>query len=341
MVKLKRIDLLVIYGTPFIIIFISFLLYFSSLLETHPELSMGITYDLMFTSPLIYFLLIRKKAIPKITVLSVFIIGFIITKIIIPTQYNFHLILIETYFLPFLELFILSFIGFKVFKTIQSFKQNAQEEKDFYTVLKKSCLEILGYPKLASLFASEISMFYYSFFTWKKAEYRSNEFSNFKENSVFATYGAILLILLVESIVMHILLHSLSPLVAWIITGSSIYFAIQVFSQIKALRLRKTIITHNSLILRYGLFAEVVVPLSMIEKIEMTSQDILIEDKKIEKLALMKDLEFHNIILYFKKSQTLEVIYGIKKSCDVLLLHIDNKEVFYDMVVKNQNSLSI
>lgn len=326
--KLSKKNLFLIYLVPLAIIGLAIILSVTSFLETHPALATGIIYDLTFTSPIIYFFLIRKKPIPKITVVTMFVIGFITAKIIIPTQHSFHLGLIETYFLPFLELFVLFIIITKVSHTVRAFKNNAKEDRDFYTILKKSSIETLHYPKLASLLASEISMFYYAFFVWKKPKYEANDFSNYKENGISAMFGAIIFILLVETFVVHILLERWNTIVAWVFSISTIYLVMQIFAHIKALRIRKSFITDKYLTLRYGIFAEITIPLFDIEKVELNSNDVEITDKKIESLALLKGFETHNVVLHFKKNQTIEKVYGFKKSCDVLLLHIDKKEEF-------------
>ena len=64
---------------PFLIIASLILLTKSNFFSENSQLlSNAITVDLLLIVPLIYFLIIRKRDIPKITVLTVFIIGIVL-----------------------------------------------------------------------------------------------------------------------------------------------------------------------------------------------------------------------------------------------------------------------
>ena len=82
----------VAFGIPLMLILSVIVLAKSSVFQLHPkELSMGITFDLVFVIPTIYFLLIRKSKIPQITTAPIFIAGIVIASFIIPNDYQFYL----------------------------------------------------------------------------------------------------------------------------------------------------------------------------------------------------------------------------------------------------------
>ena len=58
-------------------------------LTNHPTFNLAITADLVLTIPLIYFLVIRKTNIPKITVVSMMVVGLVIGTYVLPKSSKF------------------------------------------------------------------------------------------------------------------------------------------------------------------------------------------------------------------------------------------------------------
>lgn len=316
------------FATPGLILLISASLALSPLLDAYPDLAIGITYDLTITAPFVYFLFIRKQPISKITVVPFFVAGVVLATILLPADQQGQLDLIKTFVFPVVELVVLATIGTKVYRGIQTFKTNAGSSVDFYSILKKSTLETFDNPRVAAIFATEIASIYYALFSWKRRKTAVEEFTNYKESGSIALFGALLLVLAIETFVFHILLVNWSPVLAWILTISSVYFALQIFGHIKAMVQRHSMITDQQVVLKYGLFGDMTVHLRAIERVEKSGREVEEGSKKVESLSLLGGLEPHNVIIHFKNAQSIESVYGIKKNCDVLLLHIDNAEAF-------------
>ncbi len=323
---------LLIYGLPLIIILSSIFLALSPLLNKHPDLAVGITYDLTLIAPLVYFFLIRKKRIPNITTVPLFIVGVIIASFLLPEHQRYHLELVKKFLLPVIEVIFFSVIFYNVFQTAKAFKKNPNGNSDFYLILKESAIKVVGYSKLAKVFTSEIAMFYYALCTWKKIKKPTNGFTNFKESGIIALLGVIIFIILIETFVIHILLMRWNETVAWVLTASSGYAAVQIFGHIKAVKRRYSVIEGNKLHLKYGLFGDIEFPLEDIEEVKLTSKDIEDKSRKVEKLALLKDIESHNVAIFLSKKHRVEKAYGLSKECDAILLHIDDKEEFAQII---------
>ena len=74
---------------PFLIIASLILLLKSSFLSDNPQiLANAITIDLLVIVPFIYFLIIRKRDIPKITVLTMFVLGMVLLNYFIPKEHQ-------------------------------------------------------------------------------------------------------------------------------------------------------------------------------------------------------------------------------------------------------------
>ena len=90
--------------------------------QQEPDLlAAAICADLLLTSPMLYFLLIRNTSVPKVTVLSVFILGLILASCILPAEQQWLPALIKTYTLPVIELGVVAWILHKVYRIRKTF----------------------------------------------------------------------------------------------------------------------------------------------------------------------------------------------------------------------------
>ena len=300
----------------------------SSFFMEHPSaLSTAVTIDFLITIPLVYFLIIRKRAIPKITVLTSFILGIIILSFLLPEEHQSLLSLVKTYFLPLLELGIFSFIVYKVRGLRKAYK-NQQKTEDFYTTLLVAANQIFP-KKVASVLATEISVAYYGFLHWKKAKLNENEFSYHKKGTAISIVIGFLMVILIETFALHFLLMKWSTIAAWIMTGLSIYTALQFFALARSISKRpiKVDVGTGRLILRFGFFSEWSVPINSLREVELSAKD-LPEDKSIVPFAPLGSLLEHNVILHFHEEQLFSGLYGLKRKATSLAIYVDEKGDF-------------
>ena len=332
----KRFNLqknLIIFGIPSSIIGLMVIITKMPVFNLNTNiLSTGITFDLLLTVPIVYFLLIRKTNIPKTTVIPFLIIGFIVCSLILPTENQYYLNLFKTWVLPIIELSILSIVIYKIRKALKRYKENKTESNDFFTTLKSTCYEIL--PKGVVIpFVTEIAVFYYGFLDWKKRKLKNNEFTYHKESGTVALLVSIIFIVSIETFTLHILLAKWNITIAWILTFLSIYSGIQIFGFVKSMFKRPISIEGNKLCLRYGIMNETTIDLANIDSIEITSKDIEL-NKETRKLSFLGKLESHNTVIRLKVENTLIGLYGIKRKYKNLALHIDKKNEFINQINK-------
>ena len=176
-------------------------------------------------------------------------------------------------------------------------------------------------------------MFYYAVSSWRKQALSPNEYSNYKESGNIPLAGAFLGVILVETLAFHILLvYFGQDTLAWIFTLTSLYTGLIIFSHIRALVKRPTVLTDKELHLKNGLIADIKIRLKDIESIELTMASLQIPGQKIGHLGFNKESANHSIAMYFKSPQTIEKIYGFTESCDVLLFHLDRKHEFVEKI---------
>ncbi|MCF7560402.1 hypothetical protein L3X39_07115 [Sabulilitoribacter multivorans] len=330
---------LIIFGVPLLIIGLMVLIVNSSIFKINPTvLSIGVTFDLLLTVPLMYLLLIRKTNIPKTTVIPLLILSIIICTLILPTENQYYLNLFKTWVLPIVEISVLSYVIYNVRKGIKRYKLNKTDSFDFFTTLKQTCYELL--PKgIVMPIVTEIAVFYYGFIYWKKRYLKNNEFSYHKNSGTIALLLAIILIVAVETFVLHILLIKWSSIAAWILTFLSIYSGIQILGFLKSILKRPISIERNKLYLRYGIMTETTIDLRDIDTIEISSKDIEL-NKDTRKLSILGALESHNIIIHLKKENELIGLYGIKRKYKNIALYIDDKIKFENQITQGLQQLA-
>jgi len=321
---------LIFFGIPLGLFAILILLMKSSLLQGNTALNNAVTADLLLTVPLVYFLLIRKSEIPKTTVVPVLLIGVVIGSYFLPEEGQTYLGLFKNWALPVIELSILTFVVVKVRKAVKTYKNLKHASPDFFDTLKNACTEIL--PKKAVLpFATEVAVFYYGFINWSKRKTGSNEFTYHKKSGTPSLFGGIIMIIGVETVGLHFLLAKWNPALAWILTGLSLYSAIQLLGFAKALSRRPISIEADKLSLRYGIMNESIVPLSDIESV-VFSRKRLEKDKLTKTLSPLGELESQNLIIHLKRENTLTGLYGIKRKYMTIGLYVDEPHAFIEQL---------
>ncbi|WP_247672574.1 hypothetical protein [Aquimarina sp. MMG016] len=330
---------ILVFGVPVLLIVSMVLITKSKLFSANPNtLSIAITIDLLFTIPIVYLLLIRKKNIPKTTIVPFFVLGIVIASYIIPKEHQSILDWAKNWVFPILELGVVTFVIYKVRKSLLRLKQHTKLKPDFFSALKETCNEIL--PKqIAILLAMELAVFYYGFVYWKKRTIAKNEFTYHRNSGSVGLLIGLIGIIGIETYVLHILLLKWNTIAAWIITGLSVYSGIQILGFLKSLTKRPIYIEDNILYLRYGILSEATIPIKNIESIELSSKDLEL-NAETRKLSPLGNLENHNVIITLKQENTFTGLYGMKKSFKQLAFYIDNHEMFKTQLEEIKSKLT-
>lgn len=331
LLKVKRINL-VTFGLPLLVILASTLVALSSLTKTLPEVTALLAYDLAVLSPLLYFFLIRKRKISKLTVIPFITVGIVLATILLPENKHVHLNILKAIAIPAIEIFIITLVLRKTYLVSKSMKANALTIHDGYSIIKESSIEVFGNGKFTYILISEMAVLYYALIAWKKKILGANEFTNYRDSGTASLLWGLILVMFIETITLHFLIAKWNIIAAWALTVLSIYSALMLLGHLKALARRPSLITEDKLILKNGLISTISIDLKDIEKVELFSGQISEPDKFIGNLGLAKESNDHNVALYFSKSQTIEKFYGITQKCDRLLFLIDDKNNFVEKV---------
>jgi len=319
-----------IIGIPFLLFLISVLLMKSSMFQNNKVLSLAVTVDILITTPLIYYFLIRNTKVPKTTVVPILIIGITLGSYFMPSEEQYYLSLFKFWVLPIVEITLLTFIIFKVQNAIRKFKAHKTDTLDFFDALQNACSEI--FPKrLVIPIATEVGVIYYGFINWRTRKLDINEFTYHKKSSSIAIFLALILIIVGETVGVHFLLAKLSGLAAWILTGLSAYTVVQVLGFAKSISKRPISLEDKEVALRYGIINEARILYTNIESIELSTKE-LGKSKQVKDLSPLGDTVGHNVIISLKTESVLTGLYGIRKKFKVISFHLDEPERFKEMV---------
>jgi len=303
-------------------------------LTTIPEihldnsLSNAITLDLLLTTPLVYLLIIRKRSIPKTTVIPVIVLGMIVATQIIPKPHQQLLQWFMDWLFPILEVGVVAYMIFTIRKAILVARKENNQFADFHDLAKRVASTIFP-QRVAQLMATEISTIYYALFSWKKHRPSSNEFTHYQSTSSRLLLYVFIFLILVEAFVIHLLLQNWNATVAWVVTGISFYTCLQVLAIAKSLPKRPISLSKNMLKLRWGFMNQAEIPLNTISGIQL-------EKREVEKaadtayLSPLHSAEGNNVVITLSKPATMDRMYGFTKPFTKLVLYIDDPQRFID-----------
>lgn len=324
-------------GFPLLIASSLWLLVQSSWFHSFPaELSSAITLDFLLTIPIVYFLLIRKTSINKLSVLSVAILGLIAAGFILPENQQNLLQNIRPIAIPMIELMVFTIIGIKLRQVILAARSHPDPSLDFFDLTQQAVKEVMP-GRISGLMITEIGSIYYGLFNWKKRDLGENEYSYHNKNGILYTLFAIVFIVMVELFIAHILLVRWNPTVAWVLTALSAYSGLQLFALGKSIKRRpiKLDFASGMLKLRYGFFREADIPFDKITSIEMTTR-LDEEDKTMGRFSALGFIDSHNLMLHLNRPTTLSGIYGMTKNYKSVAIFVDQKAEFVRKIEEYQ-----
>ncbi len=314
---------------PTAIVLVCVLIALSSAMLQDPGgwLARGITVDLVVTAPLVYFLLIRKRSISKLTVVPWIVGGILLAKAFLPAHNNEPALWASQYLLPIIELVVLSVVGYRIYLISASFKRQGKQ-LDFLTAIQHSTAEVFGKGLAATLLAWEIAVFYYAFFKWRKPLLGAGQFTYHRKSTVKPVLVLLLFLVVVETFVLHLLISIWSPVAAWIVTGLSIYSFFWIMAQIKAMGYRPLAVEDGTLQLRHGMVFQCDIPLDNISVV-CTEK---IKDQPGKVLSLLPNMEGPNLQIELKEPIEVTGLYGWSTEEQALKLRVDEPEKLQELL---------
>jgi hypothetical protein len=300
-------------------------------------LAFGITLDIVIGIPaLYYFLVVRKKRAPAITVIPITILTFFIAGFILPAAQQNYLDWVKK-IIPLFELVVLGFIIVKIRTIVKIFRDVKQREIYFIDNLGESCRRALGNLPILGIILTEFSLLYFAFAGWfKKFEnHDSNNipFSYHRKNGYAAIIGVIIMILITETLALHILLQHWNLLAAWIFTGISIYGLFWLLGDYQAMRLHPIVLSQEFLFIRTGLRWRATLPLANIAAIDKFKA----REKRIKDYLGLSIFGDPRLLICCKQPVVVRGLFGIKREVCRIGLTVDDEKLFLEALQQRLN----
>ncbi|XRG78910.1 hypothetical protein V5E38_00890 [Rossellomorea sp. GAMAL-10_SWC] len=328
-----------------LIVISNLLIYHLEIMQPLPhEIVLASLFDFLIIIPFLVYLFILKKRYSLKYLPIVVFIGYVLASVIIPKSHlafysfiNYFLIASEAFFVIF-ELYIFCKVIRKLPKIIKKFRENKLEIPYFQIRLDQVMTSELKQSRLKDIIVSELAMYYYSLFSWKRKQYTEiinhQVFTFHKKTSSIALFIMLIHALILESVGFHFLLYSWNPVLSGIALVLNIYTFVLLVAEIQCIRNCPFIITDQILHIQVGLIKHLTVSLENIKSIEYikSTSKKLMNEKKETFNAILKDfiVEEPTLEIELYKKEQAKLMYGFKHSVLKIHLRPDEPEKFYE-----------
>jgi len=298
-----------------------------------PDVLAGaLVVDIVIVVPVAYyFLIVRRYGMPRVSVAGIFVLSLIAAIQIIPDEQQRVLTPLEI-LAAVAEVSVLSFIAWKSVRGIRRFRAAAtgQHDDDAFNAIRGASREVVDSERVADMLSYEIAIMYYGLGSWRQSFVEGvGRYTSYKRNSYGSTLLGIGVLLVVELIAVHLIVqHYWSVTGAWILSILTAYAGIWLLGDWRAQRLRPSLITNDTLVLRAGIRWEVEIPISRIRSFRRVSA---IEDKPSGTLNLVA---IGDALFEVTTDTQVEAkgAYGIRKMTDRIWFAIDDPADFEAML---------
>lgn len=292
-----------------------------------PALIAGaLTVDLTVVVPLLYYMLLaRRRGWPAVTTLPVFLASIGLAHALIPSAQE-HVLRPLGVAAAAAEIVLAGVVVHKVYRLRRAYEERKAGGFDVVSALRDSASRVLGKVAGGAL-AYELAVFHYASAGWRRTPPESDRsFSYHRSTGYTALAWAIGMVLVVETAAVHALVRLWSPLVAWILTGLSVYAAIWWIGDTQAVRLRPIEVDGSTLKLRLGLRWTIDVPVAEIERVGAPSGGAPPDRESGYLKAVLVGEPNRRVEL--ASEQAAVGPYGLTKKVKVLDLRLDEPDRF-------------
>ncbi len=290
-------------------------------------LSLALTIDLAVLIPALFYLIMRRGGISALSVIPVFVVAIVLATLIIPPEHHRYLDLVKLALVP-LELFVVAWIAYRAFLIMRD--QSRSVNPDFVDSIRTVLQRQIRPGFVSSLFASEISMFYYAFCGWGRpaqAGASDGAFTYHKKSGYAAVVWVFVFLILMEAVVIHLVLQRWSVVAAWVLTILSIYGLLFILADLNAVRLRPILVDDEFLYLRIGLRWNAKIHRRSIAGV----RTIRSVDGDAENLNAAL-LGFPNVEIRFEEPQEIVGLYGFTKRVPGVSVAVDEPRALQDVL---------
>lgn len=302
--------------------------------------------DFVVTIPLLIILFLLRKRLTVKRVLFTISFGYVSAILLLPnqlwiqypaTQYGFYI--------------CSALIIILLYRTVVEIRTKLNHTPVqgflFSTKLQHAITSYEKPSRLTAIFISEISMLYYSIFSWRqkpiKAVENGSVFTLHTKTSTIALYIMMIHACILEAFAFHFLLHAWSKPVAIILLILNIYGVLFLLAQIQSIRLCPVLLRNDTLHIQAGEMKKIHVPLDNIKHIHICKQPLKLSRKERKYLfdAVLQDLGNDSPIIEIELHSEVqaEMHYGLKQKVRKIHIRPDDINEMHRMLEEVRISL--
>jgi hypothetical protein len=255
----------------------------------------------------------------------VFFVCFFIGSTILPAGLGV-ISLVGTFVIPAIELILLVFLGLRIFRTRRAFALGKNYGLDLMENLRRAFEVEVKPAAIARAVAFEVGVFAYLLFAWRRP--RTAGYTYHQNSSPRLLLVIFLFLLAVETLGAHILISLWNPTIAWIATGLSLYFCIQLTAHFKAMAIRPIVITDTLLMIRCGILGDASIPRSAIKRVSSVGGD---GPEGLDLLPL-GGMSQPNVQIELSEPNWVYGVYGMRKEAILIRVSVDEPSEFIKAV---------
>lgn len=185
--------------------------------------------------------------------------------------------------------------------------------------------QLVKNTRAARLAANEFAMLYYALFSWKRhtPESQDNTFSYHKDSGYAAFIAGMMLVIPVETLVIHLLVSQWNDVAAWILTIGSLYATLWLVADCRASMIRPIVIDKDMLKIRSGMRFSANIPL---ERVAALAKEAPSTDKK--RLVDLGMMGGASVWIVFDGPLVVETAFGSPKEIETIGVAVDDKTRF-------------
>ena len=187
------------------------------------------------------------------------------------------------------------------------------------------------HPVLASAVAGELTLLRLALTSWRTPPPKGpGIFSTHEESGWTAIVGGVMLLVVAETIGLHLFVARYSEVGAWLLTAASAYSALWILGDTQALRLHPIRVADGVVRVSIGLRWRVRIPLEHVASAEPTWE----ADEGELDLGMAGA---PRVLLVLTEPVTVRGMFGIRQQTDRLVLPVDDREGFVALLSRGQS----
>jgi hypothetical protein len=261
--------------------------------------------------------LVRARRLPWLALVPAFAIGYALAVATIPQEHHTVLHILRWLVIP-VELVI---VGYLIVLMRKTWAQGVdRHERDFARRFRSTARTVVPNRIVADILTTEIAVLYYALRRDRSEPLLPDAYTVYREAGYLSLLLGLSMALLTETIALHVLVAMWSNAAAWVLTGLSLYAALWLAGDYRAMVARPIQLTPTRLSLRVGLRWEADLPISVIEQVSLLKGQ---PGQPTRDTLVLGILGQPNLQLRLREPVEVTGLYGLRRTVRAVWLRVD------------------